>query len=175
MKYKVGDKVVLRSDLEVGERYGCQKYVSNMVKYRGLEAVVERKHGTFYMISVDNKRFAWTDEMFETIPQPHKSLLKSGMKVVYRSGVEKYVFLPAGVFMDENGTTGNSLSYYSDDMLFKSCSFNSHKSQDIMEIYTEDGELIAKREEKSAKDTKIEELEKRMRELADEIAELKGE
>lgn len=110
-----------------------------------------------------------------SIPQPHKSLLKSGMKVVYRSGVEKYVFLPADVFMDENGTIGNSLSYYSDDMLFKSYSFSSPNSQDIMEIYTEDGGLIAKREEKSAKDTKIEELEKRMRELADEIAELKGE
>ena len=108
------------------------------------------------------------------IPQPHKSLLKSGMKVVYRSGVERYVFLPADVFMDENGATGNSLSYYSDDMLFKSC-FYSPNSQDIMEIYTEDGELIAKREEKSAKDTKIEELEKRMKDLADEIAELKGE
>ena len=118
------------------------------------------------------------DSQFEEvldIPQPHKSLLKSGMKVVYRSGIEKYVFLPADVFMDENGTTGNSLSYYSDDMLFKSCSFSSPSSQDIMEIYTEDGELIAKREENSAKDTKIEELEKRMRELADEIAELKGE
>lgn len=110
-----------------------------------------------------------------SIPQPHKSLLKSGMKVVYRSGIEKYVFLPADVFMDENGTTGNSLSYYSDDMLFKSCSFSSPSSQDIMEIYTEDGELIAKREEKSVKAVKIEELEKRMRELADEIAELKGE
>ena len=49
-------------------------------------------------------------------------------------------------------------------------------NQDVIEIYSEDGEiLIAKREEKSAKDTKIEELEKRIRELADEIAELKGE
>lgn len=115
------------------------------------------------------------DSQFEevSIPQPHKSLLKSGMKVVYRNGTERYVFLPAGVFMDENGTTGNSLLYYSDDMLFKSCSFSSPSSQDIMEIYTEDCELIAKREEKSAKDIKIEELEKRMRELADEIAELK--
>ena len=81
-----------------------------------------------------------------SIPQPHKSLLKSGMKVVYRSGVERYVFLPAGVFMNVNGEIGNRLSYYSDDMLI-----NIPSSQDIMEIYTEDGELIAKREEKSAK------------------------
>ena len=50
-----------------------------------------------------------------------------------------------------------------------------NKNAELMAIYTEDGELIAKREEKSAKDTKIAELEKRMRELADEIAELKGE
>ena len=103
------------------------------------------------------------------IPQPHKSLLKSGMKVVYRCGAERYVFLPAGVLMDKNGTIGNRISHYSDDMC------TSPSFQDIMEIYTEDGELIAKREEKSAKDIKIEELEKRMRELADEIAELKGE
>ena len=123
----------------------------------------------------DFQRAILSDFEEVSIPQPHKSLLKSGMKVVYRSGIEKYVFLPADVFMDENGTTGNSLSYYSDDMLFKSCSFSSPSSQDIMEIYTEDGEIIAKREEKSAKDTKIDELEKRMRELADEIAELKGE
>ena len=103
------------------------------------------------------------------IPQPHKSSLKSGMKVVYRDGSERYVFLPAGVLMDKNGTIGNRLSHYSDDMC------TSPSFQDIMEIYTEDGELIAKREEKSAKDVKIEELEKRMRDLADEIAELKGE
>ena len=52
----------------------------------------------------------------------------------------------------------------------------SQYNQDVIEIYSEDGEiLIAKREEKSVKAVKIEELEKRMRELADEIAELKGE
>ena len=148
--------------------------------YEVVNGYIEREDGSI-------SRFAYNDiydlnydtpSKFEEvldIPQPHKSLLKSGMKVVYRNGTERYVFLPAGVFMDENGTTGNSLSYYSDDMLFKSCSFSSPSSQDIMEIYTEEGELIAKREEKSAKDTKIEELEKRIRELADEIAELKGE
>lgn len=126
--------------------------------YRSLKELNENLSSTFEEIS---------------IPQPHKSLLKSGMKVVYRSGVERYVFLPAGVLMSENGKVGNKLSYYSDDMLVKSNTFNSPNSQDIMEIYSEDGELIAKREEKSTKDTKIEELEKRMRELADEIAELK--
>ena len=49
----------------------------------------------------------------------------------------------------------------------------SQYNQDVLEIYSEDGELIAKREEKSVKDVKIEELEKRMKDLADEITELK--
>ena len=142
--------------------------------YKVVNGRVEKENGmSCHKYNDINNLNSLMDSQFEEvldIPQPHKSLLKSGMKVVYRSGVEKYVFLPADVFMDENGTTGNSLSYYSDDMLI-----NTPSSQDIMEIYTEDGELIAKREEKSAKDTKIEDLEKRMRELADEIAELKGE
>ena len=106
-----------------------------------------------------------------SIPQPHKSLLKSGMKVVYRDGSERYVFLPANKLLFDCGSVTTSLSLFSDSLLV-----DEHKNDcDIMEIYTEDGELIAKREEKSAKDTKIEELEKRMRELADEIAELKGD
>ena len=128
--------------------------------------------GTYRSLKELNENLSSTFEEI-SIPQPHKTLLKSGMKVVYRSGAERYVFLPAGVLMDKNGTIGNRLSHYSDDMC------TSPSFQDIMEIYTEDGELIAKRErereKKSAKDTKIEELEKRMRDLADEIAELKGE
>ena len=105
------------------------------------------------------------------IPQPHKSLLKSGMKVVYRDGSERYVFLPANKLLFDCGSVATSLLIFSDSLLV-----DKYKNDcDIMEIYTEDGELIAKRKEKSAKDTKIEDLEKRMRDLADEIAELKGE
>ena len=105
-----------------------------------------------------------------SIPQPHKSLLKSGMKVVYRSGDKRYVLIPTNGFYKFTGEKVNELSKYTDNLLNK---VKLSGELDVMEIYTEDGELIAKREEKSAKDTKIEELEKRMRELADEIAELK--
>ena len=81
------------------------------------------------------------------IPQPHKSLLKSGMKVVYRDGSERYVFLPANKLLFDCGSVTTSLSLFSDSLLV-----DEHKNDcDIMEIYTEDGELIARREEKSAK------------------------
>ena len=156
---------------------GTNKWKLDKV-YKVVNGCLENENGMgnnrYKNVTEMNSVMASQFEEVLDIPQPHKSLLKSGMKVVYRSGLERYVFLPADIFMDENGATRNSLSHYSDDMLWNSI-FYSPNSQDIMEIYTEDGELIAKREEKSAKDTKIEELEKRMRELADEIAELKGE
>ena len=119
----------------------------------------------------DFQRITLSDFEEISIPQPHKSLLKSGMKVVYRDGSERYVFLPANKLLFDCGSVATSLLLFSDSLLV-----DKYKNDcDIMEIYTEDSELIAKREEKSAKDTKIAELEKRMRELADEIAELKGE
>lgn len=143
--------------------------------YKVVNGMIEQENGMSSYIYNDlnhlNYRLASQFEEVLEIPQPHKSLLKSGMKVVYRNGTERYVFLPAGVFMDESGEMGNSLSYYSDDMLF--ISFNSPNPQDIMETYTEDGELIAKREEKSAKDIRIEELKQQMKDIIDEIAELK--
>ena len=106
-----------------------------------------------------------------SIPQPHKSLLKSGMKVVYRDGSHWYVLLETnGLYNPYTWHFSLSISEYNENLI-RSLGTSPY---DIMEIY--DGEiLIAKREEKSAKDIKIEELEKRMRDLADEIAELRGE
>ena len=143
--------------------------------YRVVNGCLENEHGMgnnrYKNVTELNSVMASQFEEVLNIPQPHKSLLKSGMKVVYRDGSERYVFLPANKLLFDCGSVTTSLSLFSDSLLV-----DEHKNDcDIMEIYTEDGELIAKREEKSAKDTKIEELEKRMRELADEIAELKGE
>ena len=119
----------------------------------------------------DFQRATLSDFEEVSIPQPHKSLLKSGMKVVYRNGSHRYVLLETNRLYNPH-TLNFSLpiSEYNENLI-RSLGTSPY---DIMEIY--DGEiLIAKREEKSAKDTKIEELEKRMRDLADEIAELKGE
>ena len=142
--------------------------------YNVINGRVEQEEG-YYTDAFENfedfQRGVLSDFEEVSIPQPHKSLLKSGMKVVYRDGSERYVFLPANKLLFDCGSVATSLLLFSDSLLV-----DKYKNDcDIMEIYTEDGEIIAKREEKSAKDTKIEELEKRMRDLADEIAELKGE
>ena len=140
--------------------------------YNVINGRVEQEEG-YYTDAFENfedfQRGVLSDFEEVSIPQPHKSLLKSGMKVVYRDGSERYVFLPANKLLFDCGGVAASLLLFSDSLLV-----DKYKNDcDIMEIYTEDGEIIAKREEKSAKDTKIEELEKRMRDLADEIAELK--
>lgn len=140
--------------------------------YKVINGRVEQEEG-YYTDAFENfeefQRGVLSDFEEISIPQPHKSLLKSGMRVVYRNGYERYVFLPANLLLNKKGDYAKSLSEYNEKLI----DTNGSSNLDIMEIYSEDGELIAKREEKSAKDIKIDELEKRMRELADEIAELK--
>ena len=54
MKYKVGDKVRIRSDLKVGERYGDEFFTKNMGKFKGkvvtIIDIVCARDKTFYTI-----------------------------------------------------------------------------------------------------------------------------
>lgn len=68
MKYKVGDRVVVRSDLQVGKTYcmadGITRdgFVDNMERFRG-HVVTIRCVDSKYRIS--EYGYNWTDEMFE--------------------------------------------------------------------------------------------------------------
>ena len=63
-KFNVGDVVTVRNDLEIGEWYGENDVVREMLKFRGkqveIEAVLENNQ---YLIKGDT--WSWTDEMFE--------------------------------------------------------------------------------------------------------------
>lgn len=68
MKYKVGDKVKVRSDLKVGEIYGNQIFVKEMKKYRGRDATILEEHSNFYNIEEDkDENWDWAEEMFEPV------------------------------------------------------------------------------------------------------------
>lgn len=63
MKYKVGDKVRVRRDLEVNEIYGGWDALEDMVKMRGEIVTIRRVRSSVYELK--EKGLMWTDEMFE--------------------------------------------------------------------------------------------------------------
>lgn len=70
MKYKVGDKVRVRSDLEESETYGCQSFVKQMEKYKGKLVTISEEHQGFCYIEEDkDENWCWTDEMFEPVEE----------------------------------------------------------------------------------------------------------
>lgn len=65
MKYKVGDKVRIRRDLEVGEIYGDSDFIETMEQFKGEVVTIIDVNETSYNIKEDNIVFFWTDEMIE--------------------------------------------------------------------------------------------------------------
>ena len=64
MKYKVGDKVKVRTDLVKDNWYGHYVYVSAMDNFKGEQTIREIKDDG-YLIYGDYGNYRWTDEMFE--------------------------------------------------------------------------------------------------------------
>ena len=65
MRYKVGDKVRVRSDLQINRRYGAYTFVSEMSDYKGSVVAISEVYLTCYCIEEDKGICKWTDEMFE--------------------------------------------------------------------------------------------------------------
>ena len=67
-KFYATDKVRIRRDLEVEERYGDSYFIKNMEQFkRKLVTIINVicADETFYNIKEDNMNFFWTDEMIE--------------------------------------------------------------------------------------------------------------
>ena len=65
MKYKIGDKVRIRKDLEPGNFYGRVYYSSDMNKFKAMECVVTNIYDGTY--NINNSEYGFTDEMLEPI------------------------------------------------------------------------------------------------------------
>lgn len=63
MKYKVGDKVRVRRDLEESKAYGGWGALEDMVKMRGEIVTIRRVRRSAY--ELEEKGLMWADEMFE--------------------------------------------------------------------------------------------------------------
>ena len=63
MKYKVGDKVLVRKDLMVGKFYGCDIFIDYMTCAKGKIATITSLEG-MCKYCIDLCSYFWTDEMF---------------------------------------------------------------------------------------------------------------
>lgn len=72
-KYKVGDKVIIREDIQIDRRYGINSVNNLMFDFRGKIATILSIRDTgSYCIDLDQERWAWTDQMFYEKPQEIK-------------------------------------------------------------------------------------------------------
>ena len=65
MKYKIGDKVRVKKDLEPGNFYGRVYYSSDMNKFKAMECVVTNIYDGTY--NINNSEYGFTDEMLEPV------------------------------------------------------------------------------------------------------------
>ncbi|MBS4902326.1 MAG: hypothetical protein KHZ96_07580 [Coprobacillus sp.] len=89
MKYKVGDKVRVRSDLTEGKEYGGVFVISDMSELRGKIVTIAR---ILYddctplksCYTIKEMECCWTDDMFEPVPYDGKERLI--MKIKFENG-----------------------------------------------------------------------------------------
>lgn len=63
MKYKVGDKVLIRSDLKLYGNYGCNSITQDMMEFVGKICTIQNVNEEDYNLVEDPKNYFWTDEM----------------------------------------------------------------------------------------------------------------
>ena len=74
MKYKIGDKVIIREDLEEGKLYGYYSANKDMFPLRGKIVTICDIGYNFYILKEDIYKWCWTDEMFsEKVSQDFSS------------------------------------------------------------------------------------------------------
>ena len=98
-----------------------------------------------------------------------KSDLRSGDKVVYRNGDERFVLIETQSLYAESGARAIGLEDFHENLKFESLT----ASYDIMQIYR-NGELIWEREEKSQAQLDYEKLVEQIQDLQKKAEELKG-
>ena len=69
-KYKVGDKVKIRSDLVERDTGAC--VIEEMLQFKGMEATIIRiEEDDYYSIDLDDDTYYWDDDAFEPIDFAH--------------------------------------------------------------------------------------------------------
>jgi len=160
-KFKPGDKVKVRKDLEIGRVYGDNDFAKNMGKFRGKIVTVDELTSLGnYRIEEDNNDYIWTNEMLEPVPSFGKHLLRDGVIVKRRD--DTYAIVSGSATYSLKGFV--DLRDYDDNLLNSDTEkgdiiaiYKPHGYGSISELLTGYGlDLIAKRPE--VKEMTLEEI-----------------
>lgn len=88
MKFKVGDKVRVREDLEVDKKYGNKDFIDLMEQYKGKIVTIASIESNYYVIEEDNGTWAWTDEMLEPIEKESKNMNIEELNLEYKAKMD---------------------------------------------------------------------------------------
>ncbi len=88
MKFKVGDKVRVRKDLEDGKEYGTQDYY-NVMGLKGEEVTIKEVYSDYYEIEEDKEYYSWTDEMLEEVKNTKYITIKEKTLKKYQEEAKK--------------------------------------------------------------------------------------
>jgi len=69
MKYKVGDSVKVRGDLEVDKIYGDRGFTDAMKRYKGEVVKIKQVYRNAYFLERDAGKWLWNDEMLEPVQE----------------------------------------------------------------------------------------------------------
>lgn len=85
--YKIGDKVKIRTDLEIYKSYSNgYSFIPEMDTYRGKIATITNISPNSYLIDLDNEAWAWVDDMFETKYSYNYNIYTNNDKIVITDG-----------------------------------------------------------------------------------------
>ena len=115
MKFKVGDKVRIKKDLDSRKRYEIS-VVSEMEAYKGkIAEIVRVRDDNSCVLDIDKGRWFWSDDTFELVKEKKftKADLKHGDKCTLKNGQV--------VFVDKTSNYGfdsidKQLRYFYDDV-----------------------------------------------------------
>lgn len=110
MKYKVGDKVRVRSDLQINRSYGAYTFVSEMSDYKGSVVAISEVYLTCYCIEEDKGIWKWTDEMFEGLAEEE---LTAEEAIILRSEMCANTSCCDCKLSGHNNSTGTSCNEFS--------------------------------------------------------------
>ena len=112
MGYEIGDIVMVKENLQEGEKYGECNVIKDMLKFRGVVDVIKSIDidGDFHL---ENNPYIWNKDMLESFASPEGVTLTSNLKSVKmdRLGIYEYILNHLEeTYRAKNNDYGNSIA-----------------------------------------------------------------